>query len=47
MVKFRGVSKNDMTPYQKTAVLSCDLCVSQQRGTTNVLKKHRITLHTK
>ena len=39
MVKFRGVSKNDMTPYQETAVLACDLCVTQQKGTTNVFKK--------
>ena len=44
MVKFRGVSKNDMTPYLEIAVyIACDLCVTQQKGTTNVKKPHRIT----
>ena len=43
MVKFRGVSKNYMTPYLETAVkIACDLCVTQQ-----CFKKHQITLHTK
>ena len=42
MVKFRGVSKNDMTPYLQTAVqISCDLCVTQQKGTTNVKKQNK------
>ena len=36
MVKFRGVSKNDMTTAVKKA---CDLCVTQQQATTNVKKK--------
>ena len=44
MVELRGVSKSDMTPSLETAVeIACDLCVTQQKGTTN----HRITLHTK
>ena len=34
MVKFRGVSKNVMTAVQ----IACDLCVTQQKGTRNVLK---------
>ena len=39
MVKFRGVSKN-MPPYLENAVqIACDLCVTQQKGTTNVKKK--------
>ena len=42
MVKFRGVSKNDMTPYLETAVkIADDLCVTQQQGTTNVFKKNQ------
>ena len=37
MVKFRDVSKNDMTPYLETAVqIASDLCVTQHKGTTNV-----------
>ena len=44
MVKFRVVSKNDMTPYQETVVyIVCDLCVPQQKGTTNVKKKKKPT----
>ena len=40
MVKFRGVSKNDMTPYLVTAgYIAGDLCVTKQKGTTNVKKK--------
>ena len=32
MVKFRGVSKDDMTPYLETAVsITCDLSVTQQK----------------
>ena len=44
MVKFRGVSKNEMTLYlqighTETAVqIACDMCVTQHRGTTNVEK---------
>ena len=37
MVKFGGVSKNDMTPHLETAVKG-DLCVTQLKGTTNVKK---------
>ena len=40
MVKLRGVSKNDMTPYLETALkIAFDLCVTQQKITTNVKKK--------
>ena len=44
MVKFRGVSKNEMTLYlqidhTETAVYkACDMCVTQHKGTTNVEK---------
>ena len=42
MVKLRGVSKNDMTPYLETVVqITCDLCVTQQKATTNVKKKKK------
>ena len=42
MVKFRGVSKNEMTLYlqidnTETAVqIACDMCVTQHKGATNV-----------
>ena len=44
MVKFRGVSKNEMTLYlqigrTETAVkTACDMCVTQHKGTTKVEK---------
>ena len=44
MVKFRGVSKNEMTLYlqighTETAVqIACDMCVTQHKGKTNVEK---------
>ena len=34
--------------HTETAVyIACDMCVTQHKGTTNVEKTHRISLHTK
>ena len=44
MVKFRGVSKNEMTLYlqidhtETAGQIACDMCVTQHKGTTNVEK---------
>ena len=45
MVKFRGFSKYDMTLYLETAVYIHVACDNKKEQ--HMLKKHRITLHTK